>query len=76
MKAQAEQAPAPVAYNGQRYSYIPPMEAPLLDVEPMPAPVAPQHVPQPAPGAQPEQQTMYTLDQVRALLAMERAKYV
>lgn len=44
MKAQA-----PVADNGHRYAYIPPVEAPLLDPQPQPAPVgqpAPQHQPQ------------------------------
>lgn len=68
------QAQAPVAVNGQRYSYIPPMEAPLVVAEPQPAPVAPMSAPQPVP--QQPQETTYTLEQVRQLLAMERAKYV
>merc|ERR1712216_284692 len=63
-------AQAPAASNGQRYAYIPPVEAPLLEVQPRPAPVASM------PAPQEQQQTMYTLDQVRQLLAMERAKYV
>jgi hypothetical protein len=72
--AMRDQAPSPAAGNGHRYSYIPPVEVPFLDIERQPAPVPPQTVPQPAP--QEEQQTMYTLEQVRQLLAMERAKYV
>ena len=39
----------------------------------MPAPVPPQRFQQPEPQPQ---ETMYTLEQVRQLLAMERAKYV
>ena len=69
-----DQAPSPAAGNGPRYSYIPPVEVPFLDVQHQPAPVPPQTVPQPEP--QEPQQTTYTLDEVRQLLAMERAKYV
>jgi len=69
-----DQAPSPAAGNGPRYSYIPPVEVPFLDVQHQPAPVPPQTAPQPVP--QEPQQTTYTLEQVRQLLAMERAKYV
>ena len=44
-----------------------------MEVQPMPAPVPPQRFQQPEPQPQ---ETMYTLEQVRQLLAMERAKYV
>lgn len=49
LRTQPQPQPAPVANNGQRYSYIPPMEAPLLNIEPMPAPIPPQTAPQPEP---------------------------
>ena len=67
MQAQAQEPQRPA------FAYIPPTEAPLMQVEPMAAPVPPQRVQQPEPQ---QQETMYTLEQVRQLLAMERAKYV
>ena len=67
MRAQPQEPERP------RFAYIPPTEAPVVYVEPMPAPVPPQTFQQPEPQPQ---ETMYTLEQVRQLLAMERAKYV
>lgn len=67
MQAQTQEPQRPA------FAYIPPTEAPLMQVEPMAAPVPPQRFQQPEPQ---QQETMYTLEQVRQLLAMERAKYV